>query len=73
MENGNIERPHFVKSHVFHGDSEYIAWIQEIKTRYQRIRSRIALQTNYRALEFNWLLGRDLVDKKAEQHWGLAL
>lgn len=37
MENGNIDRPHFVKSHDFHGDSEYIAWIQEIKTRYQRI------------------------------------
>ena len=73
MENGNIDRPHFVKSHDFHGDSEYIAWIQEIKTRYQRIRSRIALQTNYGALEFNWLLGRDLVEKKAEQHWGAGV
>lgn len=73
MENGDIDRPHFVKSHDFHGDSEYIAWIQEIKTRYQRIRSRIALQTNYGALEFNWLLGRDLVEKKAEQHWGAGV
>ena len=73
MEKGNIDRPHFVKSHDFHGDSEYIAWIQEIKTRYQRIRSRIALQTNYGALEFNWLLGRDLVEKKAEQHWGAGV
>ena len=73
MENGNIDRPHFVKSHDFHGDSEYIAWIQEIKNRYQRIRSRIALQTNYGALEFNWLLGRDLVEKKAEQHWGAGV
>lgn len=73
MENGNIDRPHFVKSHDFHGDSEYIAWIQEIKTRYQRIRSRIALQTNYGALEFNWLLGRDLVEKKAEQRWGAGV
>lgn len=73
MENGNIDRPHFVKSHDFHGDSEYIAWIQEIKSRYQRIRSRIALQTNYGALEFNWLLGRDLVEKKAEQHWGAGV
>lgn len=73
MENGNIDGPHFVKSHDFHGDSEYIAWIQEIKSRYQRIRSRIALQTNYGALEFNWLLGRDLVEKKAEQHWGAGV
>lgn len=35
--------------------------------------SRIALQTNYGALEFNWLLGRDLVEKKAEQHWGAGV
>lgn len=73
MENGNIDSPHFVKSHDFHGDSEYVAWIQEIKSRYQRIRSRIALQSNYGALEFNWLLGRDLVEKKAEQRWGAGV
>ena len=52
--------PHFVTSHDFHGDAEYVAWLQEIKRRYQRIRSRIALQANYGTLEFNWLLGRDL-------------
>ncbi|MBR0036425.1 MAG: hypothetical protein IJP70_02155 [Bacteroidales bacterium] len=62
--------PHFVTSHDFHGDAEYIAWLQEIKRRYQRIRSRIALQANYGTLEFNWLLGRNLVEKKAEQRWG---
>ena len=66
----NKETPHFVTSHDFHGDAEYIAWLQEIKGRYQRIRSRIALQANYGTLEFNWLLGRDLVEKKAEQRWG---
>ena len=31
------------------------------------------MQTNYGALEFNWLLGRDLVEKKAEQHWGAGV
>lgn len=64
---------HFVTSHDFHGDVEYIAWLQEIKRRYQRIRSRIALQVNYGTLEFNWLLGRDLVEKKAEQRWGTGV
>lgn len=65
--------PHFVTSHDFHGDAEYVVWLQEIKRRYQRIRSRIALQANYGTLEFNWLLGRDLVEKKAEQRWGAGV
>ena len=73
MANNEPGIPHFVTSHDFHGDAEYIAWLQEIKARYQRIRSRIAFQANYGTLEFNWLLGRDLVEKKAEQRWGAGV
>ena len=73
MPNQNIDTPHFVSSHDFHGDADYIAWLSELKTRYQHIRSRIALQANYGLLEFNWLLGRDLVEKKAEQRWGAGV
>ena len=73
MNNKDKGIPHFVTSHDFHGDAEYIAWLHEIKRRYQRIRSRIALQANYGMLEFNWLLGRDLVEKKAEQRWGAGV
>lgn len=62
--------PRFVTSGDFHGDSEYVEWLQEIKSRYQAVRSRVALQANYGALEFNWLLGRDIVQKKAESRWG---
>lgn len=62
--------PHFVTSNNFHGDNEYIEWLQEIKSRYQAVRSRVALQANYGALKFNWLLGRDIVQKKAEARWG---
>ena len=62
--------PYFVTSQGFSGDAEYVAWLQEIKSRYQRIRSRIALQANYGALEFNWLLGRDIVEKNAIAKWG---
>lgn len=58
--------PHFVTSKNFYGDNEYIEWLREIKSRYQAVRSRVALQANYGALEFNWLLGRDIVQKKAE-------
>ena len=62
--------PHFVISKNFHGDNEYIEWLREIKSRYQAVRSRVALQANYGALEFNWLLGRDIVQKQAEARWG---
>lgn len=63
-------KPHFVISKNFHGDNEYIEWLREIKSRYQAVRSRVALQANYGALEFNWLLGRDIVQKQAETRWG---
>ena len=65
--------PHFVTSQNFYGDNEYIEWLREINSRYQTVRSRVALQANYGALEFNWLLGRDIVQKKAEARWELVL
>ena len=43
--------PHFVTSQNFHGDNEYIEWLREIKSRYQAVRSRVALQANYGALK----------------------
>ena len=66
-------KPHFVTSQNFHGDNEYIEWLREIKSRYQAVRSRVALQANYGALEFNWLLGRDIVQKQAEARWGTGV
>lgn len=44
------DTPHFVTSQGFTCDNDYIAWLKEIKERYQRVRSRIALQANYGAL-----------------------
>lgn len=64
------DSPHFVNSQGFCGDGDYVAWLQEIKTRYLHIRNRIALQANYGALEFNWLMGRDIVQKNAIMRWG---
>lgn len=62
--------PHFVSSADFHADEDYFEWLREIKERYRTARSQVALQANYAALEFNWQLGRDLVQKKAESRWG---
>ena len=66
-------KPHFVTSGNFHGDNEYVEWLREIKNRYQNVRSRVALQANYGALEFNWLLGRDIVQKKQRLDGELVL
>lgn len=63
-------KPHFVTSKNFRGDNDYVEWLREIKSRYQTVRDRVVLQANYGALEFNWLLGRDIVQKKAEARWG---
>ena len=66
-------KPHFVTSKNFHGDKDYVEWLREIKSRYQTVRDRVVLQANYGALEFNWLLGRDIVQKKLNQDGTLVL
>lgn len=66
-------KAYFVTSKNFHGDEDYFKWLKEIKSRYQNIRSRVALQANYGALEFNWLLGRDIIQQKAESRWGAGV
>ena len=63
-------KPYFVTSKNFYGDNDYIEWLKEIKNRYLNIRNRVALQASYGALEFNWLLGRDIAQKNAESRWG---
>ena len=63
-------KSYFVTSKNFHGDNDYLEWLKEIKSRYQAIRNRVVMQSNYGALEFNWLLGRDIVQKGAESRWG---
>ena len=62
-------KPHFVTSKNLYGDNEYIEWLREIKSRYQKVRSRVALQANCGAIEFNWLLGCDIVKKNADMRW----
>lgn len=69
----DTNQPHFVTSGNFHGDEAYFEWLHEIKDRYQKVSSRVALQANYGALEFNWLLGRDIVQKQAETRWGAGV
>ena len=68
-----LDNPHIVKSHDTHIDEEYAEWIAEIKHRYRSAQVKAAVKVNAEKLLFNWLLGRDLVQKKAEERWGAGV
>ena len=64
------KEPFFVKSHDIHMDAEYTQWISEVKRRYLGTQIKAAVKINSDQLLFNWQLGRDLVERKAEEKWG---
>lgn len=62
-----------VRIHDVNVDKEYYSWITEIKTRYRSAQIKAAIRVNSEQLRFNWLLGRDLVIRKAEEKWGSGI
>lgn len=62
-----------VSSHDIHIDTEYANWIAEVKHRYRSAQVKAAVRVNAEKLLFNWQLGRDLVQKKAEERWGAGV
>ena len=68
-----ISEPRMVKSHDVKLDVEYAEWIAEIKHRYRSAQVKAAVKVNGEKLLFNWQLGRDLVQKKAEERWGAGV
>ncbi|MBQ7632283.1 MAG: DUF1016 family protein [Paludibacteraceae bacterium] len=62
-----------VKSHDIHLDAEYADWIAELKHRYRSAQVKAAVRVNTEKLRYNWELGRDLVQKKAEERWGAGV
>ena len=76
QENKNIQpqaEPYIVKSHDIHIDNDYADWIADIKNRYRSAQVKAAVKVNAEKLLFNWQLGRDLVQKKAEERWGTGV
>lgn len=67
------DEPRIVKSHDIHIDADYIDWIAEIKHRYRSAQVKAAVKVNAEKLLFNWELGRDLVQKQAEERWGAGV
>ena len=64
------DEPIMVSSHDIHLDGDYAEWIAEVKHRYRSAQVKAAVKVNAEKLLFNWQLGRDLVQKKAEERWG---
>ena len=76
QENKDIQpqvEPYIVKSHDVHIDADYADWIADIKSRYRSAQVKAAVKVNAEKLLFNWQLGRDLVQKKAEERWGAGV
>ena len=59
-----------ISSHNVQLDADYAQWIAELKVRYRSAQVKAAIRVNGEKLLFNWELGRDLVQKKAEERWG---
>ena len=51
-------------------DSDYIQWIKELSSRYRRGQIKAAVKVNQEMLQFYWELGRDIVERDAENHYG---
>ena len=68
-----INEPRMVKSHDVKLDTEYAEWIAEVKHRYRSAQVKAAVKVNGEKLLFNWQMGRDLVQKKAEERWGAGV
>ena len=73
IKNNADESPRIVKSHDIHIDAEYAKWIADVKHRYRSAQVKAAVRVNAEKLLFNWQLGRDLVQKKAEERWGAGV
>ena len=72
-ENEISEQPRIVKSHDIRIDTDYAEWIAELKPRYRSAQLKASVRVNAEKLLFNWELGRDLVQKKAEERWGAGV
>ena len=66
-------KPVFVESHDVTLDAEYAEWIAEVKHRYRSAQVKAAVKVNAEKLLWNWQMGRDLVQKKAEERWGAGI
>ena len=69
----DMKQPMIVSSHDIKLDADYAEWIAEVKHRYRSAQVKAAVKVNAEKLLWNWQMGRDLVQKKAEERWGAGV
>lgn len=57
-------------SKLIKADKEYKRWITELSERFKVSKLRASIKVNTEMLRFYWLLGKDIVELKAESKWG---
>ena len=67
------KEPFAVKIHDVHIEEEYVEWVNVLKTTYRKSQIRAAVKVNSEKLLWTWQLGRDLVQRKAEERWGTGI
>ena len=51
-------------------DKDYIQWLKDLSKRYRRSQLKAAVKVNQEMLQFYWELGRDIVERDAENYYG---
>ena len=69
----DLQQPVMVGLHDVKLDAYYAEWIAEVKHRYRSAQVKAAVKVNAEKLLWNWQMGRDLVQKKAEERWGAGI
>ena len=67
------DMPQFTHRDGMLADKEYVAWIADVKKRFQNSQIKASIRVNTTMLEFYWSVGRDLVRMRAEQKWGAGV
>lgn len=73
MQDRAIDKTVVVKTHDIHLDADYSSWMYELKERYRHTQIKAAVKINSERLMFNWLLGKDLVTRRADERWGTGV
>ncbi|MCM1354790.1 MAG: PDDEXK nuclease domain-containing protein [Staphylococcus sp.] len=67
------QEPHIARVKDFRIDSDYATWLSDIKKRYRSAQIKTAIKVNTEKLKFNWSIGKDLMERKAEERWGAGV
>ncbi|MDE5610553.1 MAG: PDDEXK nuclease domain-containing protein [Odoribacter sp.] len=69
-----MEKELFVtKIHDVHIGEDYVEWVNILKGSYRKAQIKASVKVNSEKLLWNWQLGRDLVQRKAEERWGTGI